>query len=170
MSIPTYDPSSEANAQTGGGPQQQYGQPGAPQPPSAQPAYDPNAQQQPYGQQQQPYGQQPYGQQQQPYPQQPYGQQPYGQQPSNGLGIAALVAGILALLGCAIPFVGLFPGIAALVLGILGRNRAKSGAATNGGMALAGIIMGAINIVVGIGIIILLVKYGTWTSSVGTTI
>ena len=93
------------------------------------------------------YGQQPYGQQ--PYGQQPYGQPAYGEQPGgrkrNGFGIAALVLGILAVLSGFL-FVGALFGIAAVVLGVLGRGRAKRGEATNGGMALAGIVLGVVGI------------------------
>ena len=151
MSIPTHDPSNDPNAQPGDGQQQQYGQLGASQPSYAQPVYDPNAQQQqPYAQQQPPYGQQqpPYAQQYQ----QPHGQGygPSPQQASNGLGVAALVVGILALLAFWVPFLGVILGIVALVLGIIGRKRAKSGEASNGGMALAGIITGIVGAVLSI--------------------
>ena len=194
MSMPTYDPSNEPSAQAGGAQQQRYGQLGAPQPPSPQPAYDPNAQQQLYGQppygqqQQQPYGQPPYGQQpygQQPYGQQPYGQQPYGQQqqqpygqppyaqgygqpyrqqPSNGLGAAAMVVGILSIF---IPGFGLILGIVAIVLGVVGRKRAKRGEATNEGVALAGIITGAVGTLITAAfitaVVVNIIMYGTGT-------
>ncbi|MCW2713597.1 MAG: hypothetical protein JWN88_644 [Frankiales bacterium] len=142
------------------------GQPGqgSPGQPPAQPASDPFGQpggaQQPYGQQGQPdYGQQgqpQYGQVPPPgYGQQPaFGQQPYGQPafgaggpgraPSNGLGIAALVLGILGVLGFFLG--GALLGIIAIVLGFIGRGRAKRGEATNGGMALAGILLGVLSI------------------------
>jgi hypothetical protein len=78
-----------------------------------------------------------------------YGTAPYGsaprQPPRNGLGIAALVLGILALLTGLFLIGGAF-GIAAIVLGVLGRGRAKRGEATNGGMALAGIILGVLSL------------------------
>lgn len=97
---------------------------------------------QPAGPDQPGYGQQPYGQQ--PYGQQPYGHDP-GRRPRNGFGIAALVLGILAVLSGFL-FVGALFGIAAIVLGVLGRGRAKRGEATNGGMALAGIVLGVVGI------------------------
>ena len=37
-------------------------------------------------------------------------------------------------------------GLAAIVLGVLGRGRAKRGEATNGGMALAGIVLGVLGL------------------------
>ncbi|CAN5251915.1 hypothetical protein BH24ACT10_BH24ACT10_01640 [soil metagenome] len=119
-------------------PQSPYGQPADQQPP-------------PYEQQQ--YGAPAYGQQ----PGAPaYGQQPYGQPayetgrqgpPRNGLGIAALVLGVLGLLTSWLVVGGLL-GIVAIVLGFIGRGRAKRGEATNGGMALAGIITGALAVLV----------------------
>jgi hypothetical protein len=74
----------------------------------------------------------------------PYGSAPR-REPRNGLGIAALVLGILALL-TGLFVVGAAFGLAAIVLGILGRSRAKRGEATNGGMALAGIILGVLGL------------------------
>ena len=99
------------------------------------------------------YGQQQYGQQQaygQPaYGQPAYGQPAYGQAPAgqarNGLGVASLVLGILAALTGFFLIGGLF-GVVAVVLGFLGRGRAKRGEATNGGLALAGIILGVIGV------------------------
>jgi hypothetical protein len=79
----------------------------------------------------------------------PYGSAPYRSAPRqpqrNGLGIAALVLGILALLTGLFVVGGAF-GIAAIVLGVLGRGRAKRGEATNGGMALAGIVLGVLSL------------------------
>jgi hypothetical protein len=78
-----------------------------------------------------------------------HGAAPYGtaprREPRNGLGIAALVLGILALL-TGLFVVGAAFGLAAIVLGVLGRSRAKRGEATNGGMALAGIILGVLGV------------------------
>ncbi|PPK93909.1 uncharacterized protein DUF4190 [Kineococcus xinjiangensis] len=89
-----------------------------------------------------------------------YGAQPaqYGggsAAPKNGLGIAALVLGILGLLGAWVPLIGLvggFLGLLAVILGIIGRNRAKKGQATNGGMALVGIITGALALILSIAV------------------
>ncbi len=72
----------------------------------------------------------------------------YEAPPRNGLSIAALVLGILALITSVTVFGGgVLLGIIAIVLGFVGRSRAKKGHATNGGVALAGIITGAIGLV-----------------------
>ncbi|MDG4865612.1 DUF4190 domain-containing protein, partial [Streptomyces sp. T-3] len=77
-----------------------------------------------------------------------YGQ---GPMPSNGMGTAAMVLGILSIvLFCFWGILSIILGILALIFGIMGRKKAGRGEATNGGMALAGIITGAIGIVVGI--------------------
>ena len=118
-------------------------------PASSQPYSEPSGQG--YGQPSgQGYGSQPSGQPyDQGYGQQPYGTQPYGAQGGrrrNGLGIAALVLGVLALLTGLVVIGGLL-GLVAIVLGFLGRGRVKRGEADNGGMALAGIVLGVLGIV-----------------------
>jgi amino acid transporter len=91
-----------------------------------------------------------------PGQQQQYGQQQYGAPPghsgpkSNGLGIAALVVGLLALLGTLIIVGGIVLGIAAIVLGFLGRSKVKRGEADNGGMAIAGLVLGAVALVLSV--------------------
>ncbi len=70
--------------------------------------------------------------------------------PSNGLGVAALIAGILSLVWIPAGRValGVLCGIAAVFLGSYGRGGVARGEATNGGVALAGIITGAIGLAV----------------------
>lgn len=120
----------------------QYTEPGYSGQPAyqqGQPAYSPG---QPAYQQGQP-GQHGY--------QQGY-QQGYGQ-PRNGLGIAALVVGIISLLVAWIPFIGLagaLGGIIAIILGVMGLGRVRRGEATNRGMNIAGIVLGAIALILGI--------------------
>ena len=55
------------------------------------------------------------------------------------LGILALLLGFFVIGGLL--------GIVAIVLGVMGRRRAKRGEATNGGMAIAGIVLGVLSIV-----------------------
>jgi hypothetical protein len=142
-------------------------------PPPPPPPYD---QQPPYGQQPPPYGQQPppaygtqpppygqqpppaYGTQPPPYGQQPppYGQQPfYGPQPSNTQGLVAMILGIAAIPLLCCFYVGVPLGIAATVLGFLGKQKADAGQATNRGQALTGLICGIAAVVLGVGLGIL---------------
>jgi hypothetical protein len=73
--------------------------------------------------------------------------------PKNGLGIAALVVAIIALLGSFSIIGGIIGGIVAVILGVIGRGRAKRGEANNGGVALAGVILGVISIIVSLAFI-----------------
>ena len=57
---------------------------------------------------------------------------------NNWMGVVALITGIIGI------------SVAAIVFGILGLSAAKKGKATNRGMSIAGIILGAIWIVLGI--------------------
>ncbi len=70
-------------------------------------------------------------------------------QTSNGVGIAALVVGIVALLISWIPFLGLLLAIVALVLGIIGIRKASRGQATNKGMAITGVVTGGLALLIG---------------------
>ncbi|MPZ62531.1 MAG: hypothetical protein GEU93_14820 [Propionibacteriales bacterium] len=68
--------------------------------------------------------------------------------PRDGLGNAALVVGLVALVFAFVPIVGEFvaapSAVLAIVLGVIGLVRAERGHATNGGTALAGIILGVV--------------------------
>jgi hypothetical protein len=95
-----------------------------------------------------------------PPPQQPYSQQPYygGYQPppvgpKNGLGIAALITAIVGLVFCWSVIGGVVLGVLAAILGIVGYGRAKRGQATNAGVAIAGIVLGALAVIVSLAFI-----------------
>ncbi|GIT79918.1 hypothetical protein LLS1_15870 [Leifsonia sp. LS1] len=165
-------------------PPQPYAQPQAPQQPYGQQpqapyGQQPQAPQQPYGQQpQQPYGQQPqqpYGQQQAPYGQQQpapgYGAPAYGQ-PAPGyaqpyaapskspiLSILSLVGGIVGIVLNIAWGVGVLFGVAAVVLGFLGRSKEPQAK----GFWLTGLILGfvsiAIAIIVWIGLAVLFASF-----------
>ncbi|EFC82911.1 hypothetical protein FrEUN1fDRAFT_3931 [Parafrankia sp. EUN1f] len=107
------------------------------------------------------YGYPPGGQGYPPPGYGPYGGGPYGGggQPRNGLGIAALVLGVLAILTCWTVIGGILLGVAALICGFLGRGRAKRQEATNGGMALAGIITGALGAVLAVIVLIAAIAF-----------
>ncbi len=143
--------------------------PGTPDPndpwaaPPGQPQDDPWAAppgQPPYPQQPPPYGQPPVYGQQPPYPQPPYGQPPYAQQPgygyppygpygyhqpTNGKAAASMWTGIAAIVltfCCGVGVLGVIP----IVLGVKARSEIRRGGGQQGGdgMALAGIITGAV--------------------------
>ena len=78
------------------------------------------------------------------YPTQP---QPVPGSGSNGMALAAMIVGIASLLGgCCIGIPG---GGVAIILGLLGMKKANV-AGTGKGMAMAGIICGAVALLVGI--------------------
>ena len=73
---------------------------------------------------------------------------------------------MLSLLFAFIPLIGLLSilgGIAAVVLGFIGRSRVKKGQARGGGMALTGIITGFISIVLAI---VMTIAVGSWFANV----
>ncbi|MBB4699959.1 DUF4190 domain-containing protein [Sphaerisporangium siamense] len=82
-----------------------------------------------------------------------YGMMPPGhghhhQPMRNGLGIAALVLGIIGTLTGLIPllfFIAGTLGLLAVIFGFVGRGRAGKGIASNGGVALSGAILGLIS-------------------------
>ena len=148
-----------------------YGQPGGSgQPWDAKPSPDHTQQFPAQGFGQQGPGQQGYGQQ---YPGQQYpGQQHPGQQgwqnapagydqgapaKSNGLGIAALVLGILSIPAAFFVGIGIVFGLLAIIFGIIGLRRVKARRADNKGMAIAGLITGVIGALLSIVVIGLLV-------------
>lgn len=71
----------------------------------------------------------------------------------NGLGIAALVVAVIALIFCWLPFIGGIIAIIGLILGFIARGRVKRGQATNGGMALAAVIISALALIINIAIV-----------------
>jgi hypothetical protein len=64
--------------------------------------------------------------------------------PKNGVGIAALVIAIIALLSVV---GGVVLGVVAIILGFIGWGRARRGEANNGGVAVAGIVLGFLSII-----------------------
>jgi Domain of unknown function (DUF4190) len=95
-----------------------------------------------------------------PPPPQPYAG--YGAPPTaapkNGLGIAALIVGILSLPAALTIFGGFILGVIAIILGFIGYRRARSGEATNGGMAIGGIVLGVLGAILSA----VLIAVGVW--------
>ncbi|MCX2967422.1 MULTISPECIES: DUF4190 domain-containing protein [Streptomyces] len=67
--------------------------------------------------------------------------------PRNGFGIAALILGIVGVLLFWTAVGGVLLGLLAVVFGILGWRRSKRGEATNGGMSIAGLVLGALALI-----------------------
>ena len=66
--------------------------------------------------------------------------------PRNGVGTTALVLAIVGLVTCWSVLGGIVFGVAAIILGFLGRSRAARGKADNGGIATAGMALGSVAI------------------------
>jgi hypothetical protein len=80
----------------------------------------------------------------------------------NGNGTAALVLGILGIIGC-LPFLG---SILAIILGKSGMNKADQGRANNRGVAQAGFILGIVGLVLSvIGIIVWILIFAAASTS-----
>ena len=91
--------------------------------------------------------------------------QPGGEQPaatgSNGIAIAAMVVGIVAILISWIPILGALAGILALVLGFIGRGRFKKSPAVGGsGPAITGIVTGIVATLISVAVTIALFAFG----------
>ncbi len=77
------------------------------------------------------------------------------QQPlPQGLSIASMCCGIGSLVLFCIWFIGPPAAIVAIVLGLVAKSQIRRGAATGGGMALAGVICGSITLCIYAAIII----------------
>ncbi|WP_234342421.1 DUF4190 domain-containing protein [Streptomyces sp. NRRL B-3648] len=72
--------------------------------------------------------------------------------PSNGMGTASLVLGIISAVGFIAWPLAFVLGVLALIFGGIGRGKAARGEATNPGVALAGIICGAVGVVLVLGV------------------
>ncbi|MFJ4716128.1 DUF4190 domain-containing protein [Streptomyces sp. NPDC088785] len=99
-----------------------------------------------------------------PGPQAPQHPQQYGYwpgalpaQPSNGLGIAGMVLGIVAAVLFLMWPIALICGVLGIIFGAMGRARVRRGEATNPGQALTGIICGAAGAALAVGFVVLVV-------------
>lgn len=70
--------------------------------------------------------------------------------PRNGMGVAALVLGILAVVLCWSAIGGIVLGVLAIIFAIVGIRRASRGISTNRGMSIAGLVTGIIGLIVGV--------------------
>ena len=76
---------------------------------------------------------------------------------TNGLSVAALIVGILAL---CLPVVGLLAGIVAIILGFIGRRQAAQRGQGGRGMAIAGIVLGIIGVLAWLAFLVFGVIFG----------
>jgi Domain of unknown function (DUF4190) len=90
----------------------------------------------------------------------------YAAQRTDGLAIASLVIGILSIV-CSIGCLGIVLGPTAAIMGFISRQRiATSGGMVGGGtMALAGLILGVIGFVAGVGAFFFYIYAGSLTNS-----
>jgi|SRR5215207_1415824 hypothetical protein len=80
----------------------------------------------------------------------------------NGVGVAALVIGVVALVLVVLLLfspLGAFLGLVAVVLGIVGLVRANRGEADNRGQAVTGLVTGGLALLIGI---VVTISVGTW--------
>jgi Domain of unknown function (DUF4190) len=129
---------------------------GTPQPPSQAPGYPPYPPPPPQyyspqysGTYPPPTGPYPGGYP--PPPPMPYGG--YGPTPEgtkNGLGLGALISGLLSVPAAFTVIGGILLGLVAIVLGLLGHGRARRGEASNGGLAIAGVVLGVLGIILSV--------------------
>jgi hypothetical protein len=78
----------------------------------------------------------------------------------NGLGVAALVIGIIGLVLVWSVVGGIVLGILAVIIGVLARGRCKRGEADNIGVATSGIVLGILAVLVSVVFIWIWVSVG----------
>ena len=79
----------------------------------------------------------------------------YQPKPGSGLAIASLVCGILGVLTGIFIFSGLSLGLAGIVLGIVALVKVKNGTASGKGMAIGGIVTGALGMIAAVAMMVL---------------
>jgi len=94
----------------------------------------------------------------------PGGMPPGAPVQGNALAVTALVLGIVGLVFCWVPFLGVVLGILALIFGIIGARRGRVRVSKRG-QARAGWIMGSITIVLGIIFTVLIINAANHVST-----
>lgn len=90
----------------------------------------------------------------------PAGYQPPGSNQSVGLAVASMVLGILSIILFCLWFVSIPLGIVAVILGFIAKGKADRGEAGGKGLALTGMICGAIGLLIAIGILLFALIFG----------
>ena len=78
---------------------------------------------------------------------QPYGDAAAPQAPSNGLGVAGFVTGLIGLVLCWVPWFGMLLGLVGIVLSGIGISQGKKKGASTG-LAIAGLVCGILAVLV----------------------
>jgi hypothetical protein len=90
----------------------------------------------------------------------------------KGLSIAALVCGILGIVGSFIPFVGYFTlvlAILGIIFGVIGMKKCNANGGEGKGLAVAGLVLGIIGAAFGvIGVICIICAAGIVNSAVNS--
>jgi hypothetical protein len=86
----------------------------------------------------------------------PQGQAPQSQE-GNGMAVAGMVLGIIALVLCWIPFLNWLLALLGIIFGALGIGRGNK-VGKGKGMAIAGLVCGIVGALLGVAIVILAVK------------
>ncbi|MCD2196583.1 hypothetical protein LQ327_24730 [Actinomycetospora endophytica] len=92
-----------------------------------------------------------------------------GTERRNGMGIPALVLGLLAAGTCWTGWAGVVLGLFGVAAGYLGARRAWNGLATDGGSSLGGLTLGAVGLVVGV-VVVWPTLFGTGNFGDGLTL
>lgn len=89
---------------------------------------------------------------------------------SNGLAVAALVVGIISLIGIfCFGIGGILFGLVAVVLGVLGMKKANAEpGAPQKGLAIGGIVTGALGLLIGIAFLLFFVVIGSTADDLET--
>ena len=77
----------------------------------------------------------------------PYGYPAAPQAPSNGLGVAGFVTGLIGLVLCWVPWFGMLLGLVGIVLSAIGISQGKKKGASTG-LAIAGLVCGILAVLV----------------------
>src|SRR3954470_5973541 len=77
---------------------------------------------------------------------QPYGYPVAPQAPSNGIGVAGFVCGLVGLVLCWVPWVGLLLGLTGIALSAVGISQGKKKGASTG-LPIAGLVCGIIALI-----------------------
>jgi len=90
----------------------------------------------------------------------PYGHPYYAPPPVNGVGTAGGIVGIIGLVLFWFPYVGLLSGLAGVICGGFGLERANRMGGAAKGMAITGVICGGIAVL--LNVIVILAIIGTF--------